>query len=77
MNNINIRKTERFIELTPQKGYKITSWNDGDDIMNFTYSECIVMPLEYDYSIFKTITDKEVEKNEKLIQQKIEEQEIL
>ncbi len=73
MNNINIRKTKRFIELTPMKGYKITSWNEDDDIMNFTSSECIVMPLNYDYSIFKTITDEEVEKLEKLIKEKIEE----
>lgn len=73
MNNINIRQTERFIELTPMKGYKITSWNEDDDIMNFTYSECIVMPLEYDYSMFKTISDEEVERLEKLIKEKLEE----
>lgn len=71
MNIINIRKTERFVELTPTKGYKITTWNDGDNIIDFTYSTCVVIPIGVDYSNFHTITDEKVEMIEKQIEEEL------
>ena len=75
MNNINIRKTERFIELTPKDGFMLTTWNETDNIIDFTYSSCVVMPINIDYSIYHSITTEkaltleeemknEIEKNE-------------
>lgn len=56
MNNIDIRKTERFIELTPKTDYVLTTWNENDNIMDFTYSYCVVIPVGVDYSIYHSIT---------------------
>ena len=71
MNNIDIRKTERFVELTPTKGYKITTWKDEDNIIDFTYSSCVVIPIGVDYSIFHSITDEQVEMLEKQIEEEL------
>lgn len=66
MENIKIRITDNFQELTPVEGYVITSW-DGEDIMNFTYSTTIVCPLNYNIDGYYTMTIQEAEAIEETI----------
>lgn len=66
MENIKIRVTDNFQELTPVEGYVITSW-DGEDIMNFTYSTTIVCPLNYNIDGYYTMTLEEAESIEETI----------
>lgn len=66
MENIKIRITDNFQELTPVEGYVITSW-DGEDIMNFTYSTTIVCPLNYNIDGYYTMTIQEAESIEETI----------
>lgn len=66
MENIKVRVTDNFQELTPVEGYVITSW-DGEDIMNFTYSTTIVCPLNYNIDGYYTMTIQEAESIEETI----------
>lgn len=66
MENIKVRITDNFQELTPVEGYVITSWV-GEDIMEFSYSTIIVCPLDYNISGYYTITVEEAnEKDEEI-----------
>lgn len=55
MENVNIRTTDKFIEITPIEGYVITSW-DKNDIMDYGSTTMLVTPLNYDYSMYYTIS---------------------
>ena len=55
MENITIRKTDRFIEITANEGYVMTDWN-GDEILDYTSTTQMICPLGYDYSGYYTIT---------------------
>lgn len=73
MENIKVRITDNFQELTPVEGYVITSW-DGEDIMEFSYSTIIVCPLDYNISGYYTITVEEAKAKEDEIARIIEEE---
>lgn len=75
MENIKVRITDNFQELTPVEGYVITSWN-GEDIMEFSYSTTIVCPLDYNISGYYTITVEDAKAKEDEIARIIEEEEI-
>lgn len=75
MENIKVRITDNFQELTPVEGYVITSWN-GEDIMEFSYSTTIVCPLDYNISGYYTITVDDAKAKEEEIARIIEEEEI-
>ena len=58
MENITIRETDRFIEITADEGYVITNW-DGNGILDYTSTTQMICPLGYDYSGYYTITDEQ------------------
>lgn len=58
MENITIRETDRFIEITANEGYVITDWN-GDDIMDYTSTKQLICPVKYDYGAYRTITNEQ------------------
>jgi hypothetical protein len=58
MENITIRTTDRFIEIVADDGYVMTDWN-GDDIMDYTSTKVLICPVNYDYSVYRTITDEQ------------------
>lgn len=58
MENIKIRVTPTFMEITPEDGYVITDW-DGVEILDYSSTTMLVTPLEYDYSAYYTITVEE------------------
>lgn len=55
MENITIRETDRFIEITANEGYVMTDWN-GDNILDYSSTKQMICPLGYDYSGYYTIT---------------------
>jgi hypothetical protein len=71
MDNINIRITDKFKELTPVEGFVITNWNK-EDIKEFTYTTLLICPLEYDYSEYYTITVEKANELEKELNEEIE-----
>ena len=58
MENIKIRVTPTFMEITPEDGYVITDW-DGVEILDYSSTTMLVTPLEYDYSAYYTVTVEE------------------
>lgn len=61
MENVNIRETEKFVEITPVEGYVITDW-DKEDIMNYNSTTMLIVPKTADYSSYYTITVEEDER---------------
>lgn len=69
MENIRVRETDKFIEITANDGYVMTDW-DGNDILNYTSTKQLICPLNYDYGAYYTVTDEE---NERLLNEQIAE----
>lgn len=61
MENVNVRETDRFYEITPIEGYVITGW-DGVDIMSYNSTTMLIVPKTVDYSSYYTITVEEDER---------------
>lgn len=68
MENIQIRETDKFVEITPVEGYVITDW-DKEDIMNYNSTTMLIVPKTVDYSSYYTMTVEEDER----IRQEIDE----
>lgn len=51
-----------LIVLKCTEGCKITSWNEGDDIMNYTSFSIAYCPVDTDTSIYRCVTIEEDEK---------------
>ena len=58
MENITIRETDRFIEITANEGYVMTDW-DGEDILDYSSTKQLICPVNYDYGAYRTITDEQ------------------
>ena len=67
MENITIRRTDKFIEITTNDGYVMTDWN-GENILEYSSAKQLVCPVNYDYSAYYTVTDEE---NERLLKEQI------
>lgn len=59
---MKIETKEKFIVLTAEDGQSLTTWKDGDNILEFNASKLIYCPLSFDYSAYRDIDDKEVKK---------------
>jgi hypothetical protein len=58
-----------FVHIHAKEGFLITDWVEGDDIMNYTSSVCLFMPIRDSYtSEYRTITlDEDKMYQERLI----------
>lgn len=69
MENIILRETDRFIEITANEGYVMTDW-DGNDILDYTSTKQLICPKGYNYTAYYTVTDEQDERllNEQMIE---------
>lgn len=74
MENIIVRETDKFIEITANDGYVMTDW-DGNDILNYTSTKQLICPVNYDYGAYYTITDEQDAEYKRLQEQTINEME--
>ena len=58
MENITIRETDKFIEITTDEGYVMTDWN-GENILEYSSTKQLVCPVNYDYSAYYIVTDED------------------
>lgn len=66
--NIEYNETLNLIVLSCPEGCQITSWNDGDDIMDYSSFTVAYCPANTDTSIYHCITDEE---NERLLKEQM------
>lgn len=62
MENLKVAevKAGKFVHIHASDGYIITSWNDNDDIKDYTGSICMYMPIRDSYdNDYRTITVEE------------------
>lgn len=71
---MKVETKEKFIVLTAEDGQSLTTWKEGDDIKEFNASKLIYCPLSFDYSAYRDIDDKEVEKLNKEQEEAIKKQ---
>lgn len=77
MHKIIVEYNERLnlIKLSCNEGCKITSWNGGDDIMDYSSFIIAYCPADTDTSIYHCITDEEDERLMKLQEEEINKRE--
>jgi hypothetical protein len=75
MHKINIEYNERLnlIKLSCSEGCKMTSWKEGDDIMEYSSFTVAYCPKDADTSIYYCISDED---DERLMQEQLIEMEI-
>lgn len=62
LDNLSVaeEKPGMFVHIHAKEGYKITSWNENDNIINYTSSICMYMPIRDIYDAeYRVITDAE------------------
>jgi hypothetical protein len=73
MENIILRETDRFIEITVNDGYVMTD-RDGNDILHYTSTKQLICPKDYDYGAYYTVTEEKdaeyIELQKELIESK-------
>ena len=67
MENTQIRQTDMFFEITPVEGYVITDW-DKKDLLDYNSTTMLIIPKDYDYSDYYTVSIEEDERLNKEIE---------
>lgn len=77
MHKIIVEYNERLnlIKLSCNERCKITSWNEGDDIIDYSSFIIAYCPADTDTSIYHCITDEEDERLMKLQEEEINKRE--
>lgn len=56
---MKIENFEKYIKVTAEKGFFITDYKEGDDIINFSSGIVMITPLNADLSDLREITEEE------------------
>lgn len=62
-------ETDKYTHIDTQDGYKLTFWNENDNIDEFNSFGCVYLPKINDYPEYRIISEEE---NEKLIKRQEE-----
>lgn len=56
---MKIETNDKFKKITPEEGLVLTSFKEGDDIINYTSARVIYCPLTTEISDLREITEEE------------------
>lgn len=56
---MKIETNDKFKKITPEEGLILTSFKEGDDIINYTSARVIYCPLTTEISDLREITEEE------------------
>lgn len=56
---MKIELTDNFKKITPDEGMVLTSYKEGDDIINYTSARLMYCPLNLEISDLREITEEE------------------
>lgn len=56
---MKIETFEKYIKVTSEKGFFVTDFKEGDDILNFSSGIVMITPLNADLSDLREITEEE------------------
>jgi hypothetical protein len=56
---MKIETFEKYIKVTAEKGFFITDYKEGDDILNFSSGIVMITPLNADLSNLREINEEE------------------
>lgn len=59
LEHLAVAEETKFIHLHTEKGYHITNWFEGDDILEYSGGVCYYMPIRDEYPNYRIITDEE------------------
>lgn len=63
---MKIEKFEKYLKITAEKDMFLTDYKEGDDIITFSSSIIMIMPVNGDYSDVREITTEENDNLENL-----------
>lgn len=63
---MKIEKFEKYLKITAEKNMFLTDYKEGDDILTFSSSIIMIMPVNGDYSYVREITSEENDNLENL-----------
>ena len=70
---MTIEQKATYQIIKADDGMVLTEWQDGDDILNYSYSTKQYSPLTYDITKLREITQEESDKLSKEQEEKIKE----
>lgn len=53
---MKIEITDKFKIIIADEGMMLTTWNEGEDIMDYSFASRVYSPLGYDENVFREIT---------------------
>ena len=73
--NLAIAEVTKFVHLHAAEGYVITEWMEGNDIKEYSGSNCYYMPIKDEYQEFRVITFEEDRRLEALREEAVKAEE--
>lgn len=70
---MRIETNDKFKKITPEEGFVLTSFKDGDDILKYTSAKVIYAPLNADLEDLREISVEENDSYLKLQEEAFEE----
>ena len=71
--HLKIARETIFVHVHTEDGWILTSWNDGDDIKEYSGGACYYMPIRDTYDDYRLITVDEHDRLTKLSDEAIRE----
>lgn len=72
LDHLAVAEATVFVHLHTEDGWILTNWKEGDDIKEYSGSECYYMPIRDEYKDFRVITVEEHNELEKQRDEEIE-----
>lgn len=59
LDHLSIATETKFVHIHTEEGYIMTEWKEGDDIKQYSGSNCYYMPIQEVYPDYRVITIEE------------------
>ena len=59
LDHLSIATETKFVHIHTEEGYIMTDWKEGDDIKQYSGSNCYYMPIREVYPDYRVITIEE------------------
>lgn len=73
LNHLKIAEETIFVHIHTEDGWIMTSWNENDDIREYSGSACYYMPIRDTYDNYRLITVEEHNRLTQLLEEAINE----
>lgn len=76
LEHLSIAEETVFVHVHTEEGFIITDYKEGDEITNYSGSECMYMPIKDEYVDYRIITVEEHKEFERLREEELRNKEL-